>query len=245
MIEAFAVGLPCRNEADGIVSAIEALAEAAHRSPAAVHVVIAADCCRDGTDRLAARALRDAAASLRSAEVLTVELGTAGAARHMACATALRHAAAGGVAPDAIWIATTDGDSTVPPNWFVQHDAWERRGAHGVAGLVDLAPDDALSAATRSQWRTFVERAGIGHGHPHVHGANLGMRADLWLAAGGFDHLAVGEDHELWRRARALGAPLIACADMVVRTSARTRGRTPGGLAGLLAGFDAESTDVA
>ena len=33
--------------------------------------------------------------------------------------------------------------------------------------------------------------------HPHVHGANLGMRADAYLAAGGWNPLPTAEDHDL------------------------------------------------
>ena len=239
MIEAFAVGIPARDEEDRIVNAIRALARAAHRSPAPVHVVVSADSCQDDTQQLAHLALRAERPSFRTAVVTALDSGTAGAARHAACLAALRHATAAGLAPDRIWVATTDADSAVPPEWFEQHEAWARRGAHGVAGLVELFSEDGLSAAADRRWRAWIERAGIGHGHPHVHGANLGLRADLWLAAGGFNHRAVGEDHELWRRARALGASLVGCADMVVHTSARTRGRTPAGFAGLLAELDA------
>jgi len=239
VIKAFAVGIPARDEADRIVKAVQALARAAQRSPAPVHVVVAADRCDDATEPLARAALREGGASWRTASVVAIDSGTAGAARHAACLAALRRAMADGTEAHRVWVATTDGDSAVPPDWFVQHEAWACRGAHGVAGLVDLFADDGLSAAAQRRWRRSIERAGIGHGHPHVHGANLGMRADLWLAAGGFDQRAVGEDHELWRRARALGASLVGCADMVVRTSARTQGRTPAGFAGLLADLDA------
>jgi hypothetical protein len=136
------------------------------------------------------------------------------------------------------WLATTDADTTVPPRWLVRQLAWEERGADGVAGLVDLADGDGLSRRAQRRWRELVDRAGIGIDHPHVHGANLGMRADVWLAAGGFSHCAVGEDHELWRRARQIGARLVGAPDIVVRTSARTSGRAPGGLAALLAAFE-------
>jgi hypothetical protein len=107
-----------------------------------------------------------------------------------------------------------------------------------VAGLVVLA-DDGPNGSARARWEALVQRRGAGLGHGHVHGANLGIRADLWLAAGGFDRREVGEDHELWRRARQLGASLVGVDDLAVRTSGRLQGRTPGGLAGLLSALDA------
>jgi len=242
VIDAFAVGLPARNESDRIVASIDALARAARRSSAPVHLVVVADRCEDATELVARDALRGwRGASFATVSVRPTDIGTAGGARHAACLAALQAATATLLAPERIWIATSDADSTVPRQWFALHAAWSARGALGVAGLVELATDDELSADAVHQWRLLVERAGIGPGHPHVHGANLGIRADLWLAAGGFDHRAIGEDHELWRRARALGASLVATADIVVRTSARTTGRTPGGLAGLLARFEASA----
>jgi hypothetical protein len=226
VIEAFAVGVPARDESKRIVDTIDALAGAAREAPAPVHLVVAADRCADATEALARQAMmRHGSTCFRSATVILVDAGTAGAARHTACLAALRQASADCRDRARIWIATTDADSAVPRSWFVLHDAWARRGADGVAGLVELRSDDGLDPAVHRRWRDLVEREGVGHGHPHVHGANLGMRA----------HLAVGEDHELWRRARALGGSLVGCSEMVVRTSARRRGRTPAGFAGLLA----------
>ena len=143
-----------------------------------------------------------------------------------------------GLRADEVWVATTDADSTVPPAWFVRHDEWARRGLDGVAGLVELSDAESLSARARRRWRDLVQERGLDVGHPHVHGANLGMRGGVWLGAGGFASLAVGEDHHLWDRARALGAVLLGTSDLIVRTAARTTGRTPGGLAGLLADLE-------
>jgi hypothetical protein len=42
-------------------------------------------------------------------------------------------------------------------------------------------------------------------GHPHVHGANLGIRGDTYLALGAEPSLRAGEDVELVRRAMAAG----------------------------------------
>ena len=57
MIDAFAVGIPARDESERIVATIEALTRAARSSPAPVHVSIAADRCRDDTEALARHAL--------------------------------------------------------------------------------------------------------------------------------------------------------------------------------------------
>jgi cellulose synthase/poly-beta-1,6-N-acetylglucosamine synthase-like glycosyltransferase len=234
-IEAIAVGVPARDEAARVGVAITAIATAARNVSVPVYVAVTADSCTDDTALVARRALTDAV-GIAAWDVREIAAGTAGAARDGACRRALE--LCGDRPGAATWLATTDADTTVPRRWLRRQLDWADHGADGVAGLVELAAEDGLSARAHRRWHDLVERAGLGIGHPHVHGANLGIRADVWQAAGGFDHCEVGEDHELWRRARALGAELVGVPDIVVRTSARTTGRAPGGLATLLAGFD-------
>ena len=72
-----------------------------------------------------------------------------------------------------------------------------------------------------------------------MHAANLGLRADVYEAIGGWSaHTVVGEDHELWRRLRIAGADLIQPLDVPVVTSSRTAGRIVGGFASTLARLD-------
>jgi hypothetical protein len=70
--------------------------------------------------------------------------------------------------------------------------------------------------------------------HPHVHGANLGVRADAYRIAGGWHALQTAEDHDLWRRLCAAGNHL-SDASLQVITSGRRVGRAPLGFAGALA----------
>src|SRR6202044_2211015 len=67
--------------------------------------------------------------------------------------------------------------------------------------------------------------------HPHVHGANLGFRADAYLSAGGWSDLALAEDHCLWNRLRLRQWPIISTATSIVTTSGRLQGRAAGGFA--------------
>jgi hypothetical protein len=67
-----------------------------------------------------------------------------------------------------------------------------------------------------------------------VHGASLGIRADLYLAAGGFETVTEHEDVSLVDRCRRLGGVVVASDDAEVLTSGRTIGRTPGGYAAYL-----------
>ena len=68
-----------------------------------------------------------------------------------------------------------------------------------------------------------------------MHGANLGIRGDAYLALGGWPALPTGEDAELVRRATAAGHVRIArSAAIPVVTSTRRAGRAPQGFSGYL-----------
>jgi hypothetical protein len=68
-----------------------------------------------------------------------------------------------------------------------------------------------------------------------VHGANLGIRGDAYLALGGWPALPTGEDTELARRASSAGHLRIArTAAIPVVTSTRRAGRAPQGFSGYL-----------
>ncbi|WP_198413422.1 MULTISPECIES: hypothetical protein [unclassified Cryobacterium] len=67
-----------------------------------------------------------------------------------------------------------------------------------------------------------------------MHGANLGVRADRYLAAGEFPGIDADEDIALVAALRRLRVCEIRTARIPVRTSGRLVGRTPGGFAGYL-----------
>ncbi|WP_418276584.1 hypothetical protein ACNHYB_01350 [Isoptericola jiangsuensis] len=64
-----------------------------------------------------------------------------------------------------------------------------------------------------------------------MHGANLGIRASVYRAAGGFAPIPEHEDVAIVAAARTLGARIVPDAAAEVLTSARLVGRTPGGYA--------------
>lgn len=72
-------------------------------------------------------------------------------------------------------------------------------------------------------------------GHPHVHGANLGIRADVYEAIGGWSPLRTGEDAERVARAESSKTVRILRTGQVpVWTSSRPVGRAPAGFADYL-----------
>jgi len=155
---------------------------------------------------------------------------SAAGARSVAIDTALRH---WGDAIDGVWVATTDADTVVGSAWLSTHLAWARAGFDGVAGLVGVAWEDGdEDLATR--YLESIAPQGTAQGHAHVHGANLGFRANRWRAVGGCGAEGDGEDHRLWDRFRAHGAQLLGVIDLEVTTSARRHGRAADGFAAYL-----------
>lgn len=221
------VVIPARDEEALIGRALEAVgrARAALRGACpdvAVDVVVVADASTDATAATAA--------GFEGVRVLESTAGRVGAARAHGIRVLL-----GGVgpvpAPESIWIANTDADSVVPERWLADQVSMADRGVDVMVGTVRPDPDDL----TDEQNAAWLETHVLGRPNGHVHGANLGLRASAYLAAGGFDPVDEHEDNRLVDRLRR-GPWVIAASDVCqVVTSGRRVGRTPGGYAGYLA----------
>ena len=70
-----------------------------------------------------------------------------------------------------------------------------------------------------------------GPSHNHIHGANMGFRADAYWRVGGFRALAPGEDVELVQRFEDAGMRIHRDSKLSVATSDRHEGHAPGGFA--------------
>jgi glycosyltransferase involved in cell wall biosynthesis len=225
-VDAVAVVIPARDEAASVGAAVASVRRALeHPLVAALPslVVVVADSCRDATAAVARAGLAP------TDRVVECEEGTAGGARRTGTEAAL----AWWPGPtEGLWLAHTDADSSVPPDWIARQVDLARRGASCVTGLVAL---DECSPLLRARFAQ-VYGAGVDvRSHGHVHGANLGLRASVYADVGGWQGLATGEDHDLWRRALAIGAACHHDTRLVVRTSSRLRGRAPRGFAADLA----------
>lgn len=214
-----AVVVPARDE-EALVARCLAGVRAARRTLTAagvvtVDVVVVLDACVDGTADVVARS---------GVRTVTTRTGNVGAARRAGLRSAL---AVSPVPPARTWLVCTDADSAVGPDWLVQHVALADAGADVVVGTVRPDPAD-LTPAQRAAW-SLTHVAGRPNGH--VHGANLGVRADAYLRAGGMATLPEHEDVDLVARLRAAGARVVASDAVDVLTSGRSVGRTPGGYA--------------
>ncbi|KGN42252.1 glycosyltransferase [Knoellia aerolata] len=230
MIRAVHVVIPARNEErrlprclDSVEVARVALRQA--RPDLVVEVTVVLDRCLDRSAEVARRAL---------VHRLTVEHGNVGAARHAGVRAALAVSGGRGVDPEDLWVACTDADTVVPPHWLTGHLALSDT-HDAVVGTVE--PLGLTDASVLSEWRA---RHRLGEGHPHVHGANLGLRGSAYLEVGGFRAMATDEDVDLIRRIRAHTGRWVATDTVRVASSARRTPRARGGFSDYLTSLEAE-----
>jgi glycosyltransferase involved in cell wall biosynthesis len=220
-IEAAGVVVPAHNEERLLPACLMALRRAVHAAGIPVRVLVVADTCTDQTA---------AAARACGADVIGIRGRNVGAARAAGMAELLRLTA--GRDRAAIWLATTDADTVVPPGWLCRQLSYAGRGWDVVLGTVEVAGWDEHPPHVPA---AFDARYEFGAGpHPHVHGANLGIRASAYLAAGGFRPLRTAEDHALLATATEAGCAVVHAGDISVRTSGRRQARAPRGFSHLL-----------
>lgn len=131
-----------------------------------VEILVVLDACSDGTvEQVAAR----------GASMLEVCFQNVGKAR----AVGAEHLLEAGVQ----WLAFTDADTRVPCDWLVRQIEC---GADAVCGTVEV---DSWSEHDESVRSRYLELYQFIENHRHIHGANLGLSADAYRNAGGFQHL--------------------------------------------------------
>jgi hypothetical protein len=130
------------------------------------------------------------------------------------------------------WIANTDADSSVPPDWLCTQVRLAETGWDMVVGTVQPDPSDLPDGVLTAWHAAHILR----EGHRHIHGANLGFRADVHTKLGGFGGRKVHEDRDFVLAATAAGVPLLATDRVRVTTSGRLHSRVRGGFADFLAG---------
>ncbi len=207
--------IPARDEEALIGRCLRSVLAARALVDLPVHVVVAADGCLDATAAVAR--------SFDGVTVVEIDSSNVGTARATAARAALQLTTSG---PDRVWMANTDADSVVPPNWLAEQVRLANSGADVMIGTV--RPDfEELSV---EQERAWLARHIPGKPNGHVHGANLGVRASTYLRAGGYEQLPEHEDVELVARLTEVGRVVASDRGEVV-TSGRKFGRTPGGYA--------------
>jgi glycosyltransferase involved in cell wall biosynthesis len=223
VIRSVGLVVPAHNEESHIRGCVLALRRAARRLPGniAVHLITVADSCTDAT---ASEAMAAGAATV------AIQARNVGAARAAGMAEVLRRT--GHLNPAQVWLATTDADTVVPSYWLRRQVQYADRGWDVVLGTVTVT--DWAGQPPHLQAR-FTAHYAHGTGpHPHVHGANLGVRASAYQAAGGFKALNTAEDHDLLSALSAAGSKVLRADNICVDTSARRQARAPDGFSHLL-----------
>ena len=207
-------------------------AAAAHPDLVAVEVrvVVVLDACTDTTGQVAL------AAGVRRVAVDARCVGAARAAGTDAVLTVLAgsEAGSGGAGRadlDRTWVATTDADSVVAPDWLAQQVRLAAAGADAVVGVVEV---DLSGGPAGLDERYAALYGDVADGHRHVHGASLGVRASAYREVGGFAPLPVSEDVALVAALRAAGRRVVPSAAVRVTTSPRLEPRARGGFGDLL-----------
>lgn len=219
-----AVVLPARNEAKRLPAALSALHMAAdcftrNGTGVTVSLTVALDRTTDNSMEMLTR--------YRGVQVVTLEAGLVGAARNAGIEAASSQSSA---LPEQLWIANTDADSEVPVHWLQRQFELATGGAHMVVGTVQ---PDSTEVQDDLMLRWFACHD-LSEDHHHIHGANLGLRADVFARLGGFKPLGLHEDRDIVGRARALGYEVISTDTCRVKTSGRLKGTVNGGFADFL-----------
>lgn len=203
------VVIPAHDEEHHIAACLTSVLFAAEHPALAgqpVSVVVVLDDCSDQTGQIVA------AHGVSGIEVSFQNVGNARA-------TGADHLLAAG----AKWLAFTDADTVVPHDWLARQIGFK---ADAVCGTVEVDSWNIHGDLVRSRYMElyqFIEN------HRHIHGANLGLSADAYRNAGGFQHLTAHEDVHLVADLERIGAHIVWTATNPVITSARKDYKCRGG----------------
>jgi hypothetical protein len=215
------VAVPAHDEEANLGTCLAALLFAArHPSLAdeAVHVHVVLDACADRSLDVVLHHQPAFAAAGVALDYSEIQVRQVGAAR----AAGARHLLALG----ARWLAFTDADTRVSPQWLAAQLALDVDVVCGSVAVDDWSPHADRAHALRTHFASVYQDR---DGHRHIHGANLGVSADAYRAAGGFAAVPCHEDVLLVQALERIGARFAWSAQPRVFTSARTDARARGG----------------
>lgn len=171
-----------------------------------VRIVVVLDACTDDSAAVARR---------HHVDIEYVDAMNVGHAR--------AHGAQRMLAGGARWLAFTDADTLVAPDWLTTQLALRADAVCGTVGVADWREHP------RHVWEKFRSEYCDRDGHGHIHGANFGISAEAYLRCGGFKPLSCHEDVDLVRALQATGATIAWSAAPRVTTSARLASKSRGG----------------
>lgn len=209
-----AIIIPAHNEEERIEACLQSLLMASRSSELrgeTVEIIVVLDGCHDRTGYLA-----------RSLGATTIEIHASNVG------TARQAGAEAAIASGARWLAFTDADTVVAPDWLSAQLALK---ADAVCGTVSIEEWSHYGAKMERHFElTYTDQ----DGHSHIHGANLGVSAQAFQVAGGFLSLTTGEDVALVKALENTGARIAWSRAPRVVTSARPDYKAPGGFGATL-----------
>jgi glycosyltransferase involved in cell wall biosynthesis len=217
--------VPAHNEEALVGDCVRSLVTAA-RCPAllgeTVVVLVVLDACTDQTEAAAQRA---------GAETISLNARNVGATRAFGAQWAIKR--------QARWLAFTDADTVVTPSWI---SAQLSQRSDAVCGTVAVSDWGSYGERMRRHYDATYTDA---DGHSHIHGANLGVSSQAYLAAGGFPSVTSSEDVALVSALQRIGASVAWSAAPRVFTSARRAFRAPLGFGATLLQVEFDSQALA
>lgn len=204
------VAVPAHNEREHIALTLQSIQSSIVQLGERALVVVVADACNDDTAQ-AARPWADA--------VLEIQARDVGTARATGAQWLLEH----GVD----WVACTDADSLVPPDWL---SAQKALACDVFCGIVQVHDWGNYSADVIAAFHATTPQ----DGHPHIHGANMGLSRRAYELVGGFQPAHAHEDVSLIRCCEAAGLHIERRIRPCVTTSARRDARAREGFGDFL-----------
>lgn len=219
------VVIPAHNEEKYIAACLLSILVAAKHPQLAgcqVSVVVVMDDCSDDTALLV---------EAHGVEAIAVSFQNVGKARAKGAEELL--------GAGAQWLAFTDADTVVPPDWLARQIEFM---ADAVCGTVEVDNWAEHGEQVRSQ---YLEHYQFIENHRHIHGANLGLSATAYRRVGGFQPLVAHEDVHLVADLERISARIVWTATNPVLTSARKDFKCRGGFGEFLANLGTVSGSAA
>ena len=233
--------IPAHNEAMTITKCLASVQTAIEQLPSTITatMLVVLDSCRDNTLELVKSVQVESAQAkntkIENADVnylccgyLCCDYQCVGQVRDLG----IRHAIAAG----ATWLACTDADSVVTPDWLIQQIAHiKAQPTDMICGVVSVDSWAHLRPQTRKVYMAHYQDK---MGHRHIHGANLSFSAESYLAVGGFAPLPCHEDVDLVKSFESKGYAITWSNRVRVITSSRLQARATEGFAAFLANLE-------
>lgn len=234
------VVIPVHNEGEllgAALASLEIAVAALATQTVGVGIAIVLDACSDDSDRVVEEWMRRVRrrGTLMTAISIECDVKNVGIARGLGCAALLN--TWDDIRAGEIWLATTDGDSRVPPQWLSAQVLAHEEGADLWTGRVAVTDWENYGGDTIARWTAQYEA----EEYP-IHGTSMGFNAWHYMKVGGFAPLQCGEDRDLFRLLVDNGARWSHNPSVRVATSSRRFARAPGGFARVLELIDS-STD--